>query len=571
MAAPASSLAEEVDQARDWTSLPAEVLQCIFRRASTSQAPGICLASLVCHTWWLAAGEPCSGMRLLYHTGQPVSDTSFANWLASRSQQVVALALQYKRHSGVVVSALVSAAAAAAAAGHPLPLHTLRVLGDSVPLESASQLLAALPHLRCLQLEVERLEGTPPNPAPQMVAPLAAQYQQQAGAIQAATQLEELYLVGPGDGGYSYAHLNAMAGLLPVSLKRLSWTPQSGQQTLPPLQHLSQLTFLQLQHWAYDFSDHLNAAMGWPVSNKLPPGLEELELLNRSAFEVEVPPREWRQAVTAFGSCTTRHNRHLPTFTKLRSATATASKLGRASLRAALEQAGSLSALSVHVEVERPPQAAAAAAAGGRQSLACRHPRSLEGLLSLAPRLSCLQRLHLDLHNPDMPDPTGIAALTGLQQLSLALPHACNLEQQRVWGREIGSMAGLRRLSVPDVLLEAEQAWLGGLQQLRVLALHVVPCWSQALRAAAFNELRMQWVATCTPQALPPRLQVLGWGGMTAAQAAAWGLRGRLQQALASSGCEVVVGFDVDQLGDPAQRLAGLPQALQQVLAWFLF
>jgi hypothetical protein len=456
------------------------------------------------------------------------------------------------------MDALMAAAGAAAAAGRPLPLHTLRVLGDALPLHFTVHLLAALPNLRCLQLEVWRLEGTAPSTYVYLtVQHLTAKYQQPLGALQAASQLEELYLTGPVDG--DYGHRLAMAPLLPASLKRLSWTPGAGRCVVPPLQHLTQLTFLQLSDWH-----------SYELSGKLPPSLQQLEVVKRGSTPVvEVPPEQWRQAVAAFGDCATSHREVLPTLFNLHTASVTAAELGYACMGTALQQLSSLSTLKVHVEVDPPLPAAAAAAggAGGGEQVLCRHPRSLQGLLAVAPRLSSLQCLHLGLHNRHLPDPTGLAALTGLQQLTVTSQYACNVEQQRVWGREISRMAGLRWLSVPDVLLEAEQDWLGGLQQLRVLSLHVVPHWSEPLRMAAFNVLRMQWVAGCSPAALPLRLRVLGWSGMTAAQAAVWGLRGRLQQRVGSTGCEVVVGVDLDRLADPAQRLAGLPLELQQALA----
>jgi hypothetical protein len=71
----------------------------------------------------------------------------------------------------------------------------------------------------------------------------------------------------------------------------------------------------------------------------------------------------------------------------------------------------------------------------------------------------------------------------------------------------------------------------------------------------------------CRPTALPPQLQLLGASGLTAEQAAHWELRRRLQQLVGSSGCEVVVGPDLDEVCDPTQPLAGLPLCLQQALA----
>jgi hypothetical protein len=53
--------------------------------------------------------------------------------------------------------------------------------------------------------------------------------------VQQATQLGELYLVGPG------ATPN-LGGLLPLSIKRLSWEARSSFPS-PDLSHLTQATF----------------------------------------------------------------------------------------------------------------------------------------------------------------------------------------------------------------------------------------------------------------------------------------------------------------------------------------
>jgi hypothetical protein len=75
------------------------------------------------------------------------------------------------------------------------------------------------------------------------------------------------------------------------------------------------------------------------------------------------------------------------------------------------------------------------------------------------------------------------------------------------------------------------------------------------------------WLEGCSREALPPQLRVLCVCGMTAQHAAAWQVRRRLQQLVGSSGCEVVVGVDLDEVCDPTQQLAGVPVALQQLLA----
>jgi hypothetical protein len=60
---------------------------------------------------------------------------------------------------------------------------------------------------------------------------------------------------------------------------------------------------------------------------------------------------------------------------------------------------------------------------------------------------------------------------------------------------------------------------------------------------------------------------VLGVTGMKAGHAAHSKLRRRLQQLVGSSRCEVVVGPDLDEVADPTQQLAGVPETLQQALA----
>jgi hypothetical protein len=66
---------------------------------------------------------------------------------------------------------------------------------------------------------------------------------------------------------------------------------------------------------------------------------------------------------------------------------------------------------------------------------------------------------------------------------------------------------------------------------------------------------------------LPPRLLLLGWDAVLAEAVEGQPLRSFLRQRLGSSGCEVVVGVDLDEVCDPAQQLAGLPKGLQQALA----
>jgi hypothetical protein len=71
-----------------------------------------------------------------------------------------------------------------------------------------------------------------------------------------------------------------------------------------------------------------------------------------------------------------------------------------------------------------------------------------------------------------------------------------------------------------------------------------------------------QWVLGT----LPPNLRVLNWRRLSAHRAVSVQLRRRLQRLVGDSGCEVVVGADLDEVADPMQQLAGLPVALQQAL-----
>jgi hypothetical protein len=182
--------------------------------------------------------------------------------------------------------------------------------------------------------------------------------------------------------------------------------------------------------------------------------------------------------------------------------------------------------------------------------------------LATAASLGSLRRLHLFLYG--MPNLTGLAAVTQLTQLRLVLCEGeGSAEQRQALTAALSSLVGLRWLSVPSVLLWAGKAWLGSLQQLQVL---VLQCGNGVDVASVAHVGSTAWHGMSWVEALPPRLQVLAVSGMTAERAAALQLRRRLQRALASRGCEVVVGVDLDEAADPTQQLAGLPVALQQVL-----
>jgi hypothetical protein len=101
--------------------------------------------------------------------------------------------------------------------------------------------------------------------------------------------------------------------------------------------------------------------------------------------------------------------------------------------------------------------------------------------------------------------------------------------------------------------------------QLQVLVLGSAGDWSQGDAQQVLS--CVQWLGECDLRQLPPRLLLLGLTGMLARRAAPWEVRGRLQQRLSGTGCELVVGADLDEVCDPIKQLAGLPAALQQALA----
>jgi hypothetical protein len=454
-------------------------------------------------------------------------DQSFPAWLAGNGQRLVALTLtsaaaSSKRSTIMVLEALADSAAAAQAAGRPFPLHTLRVLGATVYTQTAGRLLPALPQLRCLQLDMsgqrwgKTLEGG------------RSKLLRELGSLHQATQLRELYLEGPG----CYMGINTdVARLMPLSLRRLSWRTLGFFSWAPGnLSHLTQLTFLQL--WSERLRDL--------QTSHLPPALQQLELSDRfTGVDINVRVvEEQRQVVTAWRmqNSQDRYTQQLlarqPNLSMIE---VYASDLRADATRAAMEQLTHLSALKV----------VAYGCCGVPQALAT------------AASLPSLQRLHLEMLG--VPEPNGLPALQQVTQLRLAMNAClCSTGQQLAWGNAVGRLAGLHWLSVPAVLLAAGQAWLGGLQQLRVLVLH---CKSEDV-VTIQHLSSMSWA-----EVLPPQVQWLGVGGVTAEQAADLQLRRRLQQALGSSGCEVVVGVDLDEAADPTQQLAGLPEGLQQVLA----
>jgi hypothetical protein len=508
---------EAAGKGRDWLVLPTGVLQLIICFASTWQTPGPCLASLVCRTWRSAAAG-CRGIRLLFHAGHYIVDQGFCAWLAGNGLVLGAFTLSSSKLSGttMVLEALADAAAAAQAAGRPLRLHTLRILQGRLTSQTAGRLVAALPYLRCLQLSMNGPWVVEEEGCDELLGNLAP--------LQQATQLQELYLEGPD----AFMGIDAdVALLLPLSLKRFSWMPE-GMLSSGSLSHLTQLTFLRL----------VGNPFGALSSSLLPSSLQQLELMDRDIC-LEVVEQQ-RQVVTAWliddlqDEVTQKLLARLP---KLKAVEVSVNELTTDAGRAAVQQLTHLSALTLAnvamgFEMEQFTAQALLAAAG----------------------ISSLRRLRLLLW--DKPAPIGVSILQQLTQFRLVmLGDEGTAEEQRACGEAVGRLAGLQWLSVPAVLVTAGHAWLGGLQQLRVLVVQCNP-------AGVEDVSSMSWL-----ESVPPRLKVLGVGGVTAEEAATRQLRRRLQQALGSRGCEVVVGVDLDAAADPTQQLAGLPQGLQQALA----
>jgi hypothetical protein len=209
------------------------------------------------------------------------------------------------------------------------------VLQGFVDVSTAGQLLASLPHLRCLQLGMclpggmgADSAGAPSELVLHHLAPL-----------QRATQLEELYLEGPVicSRRRRQSISASMPRLLPPSLRRLSWEPVDNLQT-PSLAHLTQLTFLQLNRW-------LGAGL---ASRQLPARLQQLELVDcrleeRVMDEQQQVVRRW----DVKDIWDTRVQQQLTCLPNLRAITVQAQHLSRPAPMAALLTHTMLSALTL--------------------------------------------------------------------------------------------------------------------------------------------------------------------------------------------------------------------------------
>jgi hypothetical protein len=525
-----------------------------------------------------------------------------AAWLEHNSPRLEAFTLitnsrhaPNDTHREPILRALVTAAAAAQAAGRPLRLHTLRVLPGQVHVRTAGQLVAALPHLRCLQIDIhsgcDKYSPEPDflallmlEPPPLQHAPLLEDRHlvlEALAPLQHATQLEELYLTGPGPLQDNIAA--QVPGLLPLCLRRLSWQPNlmvGGRfdHGYHDLSHLTLLNFLWLGSYGWS-----TTAMS---STQLPSSLQQLHMDHWDYPQVREVLEERQQVVhewvVQLGPDHEQQVLLLPRLDNLAALSMHAYHLMHSSAaRAAIQQLPHLSRMTVSL-------------------IASDGDEQMQAVVGTAAAMRSLVCLHLDLEAPLQPL-AALTALTGLTQLMITVVwtrayderrHEQRLrqrgeeERQRVqeqeqerqqqlcgaWGNVLGRMVGLRRLSVPDYLLGGGWAWLAGLPQLRVLLVRCGGRNEYALPVTSIPWLE-EWTFGATidalgyPAMLLPQLQVLVVSGITAEQAATWQVRRRLRQLVGSSGCEVVVGPDLDEVAHPNFQMAGLPLALQQALA----
>jgi hypothetical protein len=461
--------------------------------------------------------------------------SSLAAWIAANSDQLEALTLTYDSGADieVLLRPLAAAATAAAAAGRPLRLTTLRLLGGGV-LDWAlvRRLLAALPHLHTLQLSAVCICPSYPD---------SGSVEEQLAPLMHHQQLQELNLGGRFTHGHSSVHIDAavVAGLLPTSLQRLAWQ-SNFTMAVPDLSHLARLAFLKLGHWrGAGFS-----------SSKLPPNLQELQL-SFVLVDAEVL-QEHRQVLTD-----TDH-RHV-----------TAQPFTEAADFPRLK--------AVHIRGLPPPDSWAQLSQLTQLSflhLDAMHPDGAALQAALPPIASLSSLRSVNLLFTGWPVARGLGALTAVTRLRLT---SCPLQKKRdqrreelrrhVWAEEVGQMSNLKWLTLPGEMVLETAGWLGGLQQLQVLVLHSIWVAKRQREAAIVEQVLHILEGKSSVQLPPPNLMLLGMAGVSKRLAEWPGLRARLHRLLGSSRCEVVLWSLLDVLADPAQQLAGLPEALQQALA----
>jgi hypothetical protein len=354
----------------------------------------------------------------------------------------------------------------------------------------------------------------------------ASHLQQYLAPLQEAGQLRELYINAS---CRDSAASQGTATALPGNLQRLSWQLYHGAGA-PDMSHLVQLSFLQLLGCSKEEEEEVS-------SKQLPPGLQELQLVHMQPPKKLVLQRSKALARVRLAKVTNDDPlmEQLPLLTNVAAAAVEEGDLHNAALLAALVQLPKLSALTVHAHLLRSGAA----------------PLDLASGLAAAADIPGLRSLVLGWRTA-MPAAAGLAAVTGLTRLAVFEDH-WSVGNSPVWAPEVALLTSLRWLSVPCNVLKVGAAWLGGLQQLRVLIFN-----GKGPQESAYwhGGALWQWLEGCSREDLPLQLQLLGVCN---------GPPG-LRQRLASSGLEVVVGVDLDEVCDPVKQLAGLPEVLQQAL-----
>jgi hypothetical protein len=170
-----------------------------------------------------------------------------------------------------------------------------------------------------------------------------------------------------------------------------------------------------------------------------------------------------QQRVTRWDIDNLKHRKvqnQLPLLPNLRAARVYAPDLRQIAAQAALQQV-SLSALTLYMYCLEPHAVLPA----------------MQAAVETAASMQGLRRLHVHFGRVSAP-----IALDGMQLSAGRAAGSANQQQhqQQQWQQvqpcafveALGRMDGLRWLSVPDVVLTGGWAWLGGLQQLRVLVGH---------------------------------------------------------------------------------------------------
>jgi hypothetical protein len=356
----------------------------------------------------------------------------------------------------------------------------------------------------------------------------------QLAPLKQATQLQNLHLWGA---NLDRIDNDAVAKLLPVSLQQLCWDGPCNVKP-PDFTHLKNLTSVRLQGW-FPPED---------IDSRLPPGLSELELAKAWMGGSEPLALEelqgQQQTLTGYTLQGSKSDRQLlPQMTALKSLHVYIGSR-EPGIRKVTTKLPNLSTLRIDNDTE-----------GLRVS-------DLEPMMSRVAGIKGLRCLQLRVTG--MQPAPGLCLLTGLSRLVIKSIGSGGKEHLGTWANELGQMANLKWLSVPSDVLLTQQAWLGGLKQLQVLVLSCGVLHG-GLQPQQWFQRVVQWLKGCNPQDMPPQLLLLGCS-VTPWQAYEWGLRGRVLPLVGSSGYEVVVGPDLDEVSDAMQQLAGWPTALQRAL-----